>query len=204
MNVEELDGFFAALIAGPEVVLPSEYLPGVFGGELEEACEFESLQEAKQIFDLLMRHWNTIARTLNQGEVYLPVLWEGADGTCRGNDWARGFLQGVDMRREGRSALINDKEHDGTLLPMLMLYYEHDEDPELRPQPISAELREELIVHMAAGLLHAYQYFRMARQSGAVGQNSGRPAKVQTGRNDPCPCGSGKKYKRCCGGASVH
>ncbi|MFN5684903.1 SEC-C metal-binding domain-containing protein, partial [Bradyrhizobium sp.] len=21
------------------------------------------------------------------------------------------------------------------------------------------------------------------------------------GRNDPCPCGSGKKYKRCCGAA---
>lgn len=23
------------------------------------------------------------------------------------------------------------------------------------------------------------------------------------GRNDPCPCGSGKKYKRCCLGQSV-
>jgi tetratricopeptide (TPR) repeat protein len=23
---------------------------------------------------------------------------------------------------------------------------------------------------------------------------------VEVGRNDPCPCGSGKKYKRCCGG----
>lgn len=22
------------------------------------------------------------------------------------------------------------------------------------------------------------------------------------GRNDPCPCGSGRKYKRCCGKAS--
>ncbi|MBQ7463315.1 MAG: SEC-C domain-containing protein [Lachnospiraceae bacterium] len=22
------------------------------------------------------------------------------------------------------------------------------------------------------------------------------------GRNDPCPCGSGKKYKNCCGRAS--
>lgn len=22
------------------------------------------------------------------------------------------------------------------------------------------------------------------------------------GRNDPCPCGSGKKYKKCCGRAS--
>jgi len=27
------------------------------------------------------------------------------------------------------------------------------------------------------------------------------PVKVgpKTGRNDPCPCGSGKKYKKCCG-----
>jgi SEC-C motif domain protein len=23
----------------------------------------------------------------------------------------------------------------------------------------------------------------------------------KVGRNDPCPCGSGKKYKKCCGGA---
>ena len=23
--------------------------------------------------------------------------------------------------------------------------------------------------------------------------------KVKVGRNDPCPCGSGKKYKKCCG-----
>ncbi len=22
---------------------------------------------------------------------------------------------------------------------------------------------------------------------------------LKTGRNDPCPCGSGKKYKKCCG-----
>jgi uncharacterized protein YecA (UPF0149 family) len=23
--------------------------------------------------------------------------------------------------------------------------------------------------------------------------------KSKAGRNDPCPCGSGKKYKKCCG-----
>ena len=23
---------------------------------------------------------------------------------------------------------------------------------------------------------------------------------TKVGRNDPCPCGSGKKYKKCCGG----
>lgn len=25
------------------------------------------------------------------------------------------------------------------------------------------------------------------------------PQEQLPGRNDPCPCGSGKKYKRCCG-----
>lgn len=25
-------------------------------------------------------------------------------------------------------------------------------------------------------------------------------ADKKTGRNDPCPCGSGKKYKQCCAG----
>lgn len=26
-----------------------------------------------------------------------------------------------------------------------------------------------------------------------------RSDKQEIGRNDPCPCGSGKKYKKCCG-----
>src|ERR1035437_3487423 len=52
MNVEELDGFFAALVASPEVVLPSEYLPEVFGGEMSDAHEFGSLEEANEILAL--------------------------------------------------------------------------------------------------------------------------------------------------------
>ncbi len=31
------------------------------------------------------------------------------------------------------------------------------------------------------------------------GRSEGRRGKHKVGRNDPCPCGSGKKYKRCCG-----
>jgi uncharacterized protein len=37
MNVEERDGFFAALVAGPEIVMPNEYLPGVFGGGVSDS-----------------------------------------------------------------------------------------------------------------------------------------------------------------------
>jgi uncharacterized protein len=55
MNIEQLDGFFAGLIAGPETVMPSEYNREAFSGEMSEACEFGSLDEAKEILGLMMR-----------------------------------------------------------------------------------------------------------------------------------------------------
>jgi preprotein translocase subunit SecA len=37
-------------------------------------------------------------------------------------------------------------------------------------------------------------------KAGLEGSRKAKPVKVtKIGRNDPCPCGSGKKYKKCCG-----
>ena len=41
-----------------------------------------------------------------------------------------------------------------------------------------------------------------ARLAGAEDEGRGKTSikkKTKVGRNDPCPCGSGKKYKNCCG-----
>jgi uncharacterized protein len=89
---------------------------------------------------------------------------------------------------------------------MMMLYHEHDEDPEMRPDPISREQREEVFAHMAAGLLGAYRYFRSHDQAHADIAFAPEPRRnaANVGRNAPCPCGSGKKYKKCCGSATIH
>ncbi len=205
MNIEVLDGFFAALIAGPQNVMPSEYYTQVFGGEMSDACEFASLDEANEILGLMMRHWNEIAGTLNKDEVYGPILLQDENGVFHGNDWAHGFMRGMGMRHDGWVELVDDEQHGGCLIPMMMLHHEHDEDPEMRPEPISPEQREDVIVHMAAGLLQAYRYFREQRQVGFRAHTTEpRRTVPKVGRNDPCPCGSGKKFKRCCGGARVN
>ena len=36
-------------------------------------------------------------------------------------------------------------------------------------------------------------------EAGSDGPSEPRKVKDKVGRNDPCPCGSGKKYKKCCG-----
>jgi uncharacterized protein len=204
MNIEQLDGFFAALIAGPETVMPSEYYPEVFGGRLSETCEFGSLDEASEILVLMTRHWNTIARTLNKGEVYRPILLQDENGVFHGNDWAHGYMRGTLMRHDGWAQLVNDEEHGGCMVPIFMLHYEHGEDPEMRPEPISPEQRESVIAEMAAGLLGAYRYFREHRQAGARARTTEtRRHAAKVGQNEICPCGSGKKYKKCCG-ASVN
>ena len=76
MNIEELDGFFAALLAGPDMVLPSEYLPLVLAGAAAETSPFARTGAANDILGLIMRHWNGIAATLRKGDVHLPILLE--------------------------------------------------------------------------------------------------------------------------------
>ncbi|MEO9149920.1 MAG: UPF0149 family protein [Burkholderiaceae bacterium] len=196
MNLETLDGFFAALICGPEIALPSEYLPLIWG----EDYSFANNAQAVEIVGLLMRHWNTIADTL-QGtlevpDVYLPVLHVAEDGISYGNDWALGFMRGIGTRPYGWRELIDSDEFGGPMLPIMMLAHENDPDPEMRPNPILPEKRDDLLQEMIAGLTRIYRYFEPHRRSGAHAPL--RRAGPKVGRNDPCPCGSGKKYKFCC------
>ena len=91
------------------------------------------------------------------------------------------------------------------MIPVLMLYHEHDEDPAMRPQPIGPEQREKVIVSIAAGLAGAYLYFRQQGPPDGFTRALDPPHRSnKIGRNEPCPCGSGKKYKRCCGGATIN
>ena len=86
-----------------------------------------------------------------------------------------------------------------------MIYHEHDEDPEMRPKPITPDKREQAIALMAAGLMSAYKYFRKEREGNlGVHAPESRRSNPKVGRNDPCPCGSGEKYKKCCGSATVN
>jgi len=85
--------------------MPSEYQPEVFGGDVSETCRFASLDEANDVLGLMRRHWNTSAASLLNGEVYIPSLLVDAMGVIHGNDWARGFRKGMDMRHAGWATL---------------------------------------------------------------------------------------------------
>ena len=209
MNLEMMDGFFAALICGPETVLPSEYLPEIWAGDMVNGPAFETKPMLQEFLALIMRHWNATCHTLQSGEGFLPLLLNDENGVARANDWASGFVRGMEMRRDSWSALMDDDEHGGSLIPILALAHEHHPDPDMRPykEPISAEMRERLITGAAAGVVVIYDYFESERVLGTrrrVTAATYRREAPKVGRNEPCPCGSGKKFKHCCAKATLH
>ena len=163
----------------------------------------------QDFLSLIMRHWNVIADTLHSGEVFLPLLLEDDCGVSHANDWATGFLRGMELHKEQWAALLADEEHGGWLVPIFALAQEHDPDPEMRPykQALSSEEREKLIVGAAAGVTGIYRYFQLQRSVDMEPLDSAttfRRTLPKIGRNDPCPCGSGKKFKQCCGRTTLH
>jgi uncharacterized protein len=86
MNLEMLDGFFAALICGPDDVPPSEYLPEIWGGDMVNEPAFQTKQILQEFISLVTRHWNATCDTLQSGNVFLPLLLDDESGVARANN----------------------------------------------------------------------------------------------------------------------
>ncbi len=192
-NLEVVDGFFAALLCSPSLVPPSEYLPEIWGEELSEQPGLRSLEQVEELVSLLTRHWNGMARRLAAGEVFVPLVELNERGVYGGHDWAWGFLRGADMRREEWSVIFDSEGDAAAMTPVFMLAHEFDTDPEMRPPPIPDEKREELILFLSRGVSAIFAFFQARRRQ------TSPAARRRAGRNEPCPCASGRKYKKGCG-----
>ena len=203
MMLEELDGFFAALACSPERVPPGEYLAVALGREPGEPGATDTPlmgeEDGKELRRLLEAHRQAVAGQFYDGEGYAPVMGQDEDGRAQGNAWAIGFVRGMALRPDAWDELEEDDEFADALDPLMRLVEEVDPEEGSEPLPVSDEERGPLIEAMFEGVMEVYDYFRARRERNLAPPTIRRAAKV--GRNDPCPCGSGKKYKQCCGAA---
>jgi uncharacterized protein len=209
MNIEQLDGFLSALVCSLEDIPGTEYLPLIWGSEMVNEDDFTAQPTMQELIFLIAWHREVIFSTLKSEKLYVPLLLAGEDGVIRANDWADGFLRGVALRREKWSSLFENEEEGGALVvPILALAHEFDPDPEMRPysEPIRPELRERLIEGIAESVMWIFRHFssRQRKLKSAYGGLTQHRISPKVGRNDPCPCGSGKKFKKCCGGIVLH
>lgn len=203
MSLEEVDGFFTAIHCSPTMISINHFLSDIWGDETgEEEAPFENIEELNHFLNLLMRFWNDVGNRCNE-EIFLPVMeLDQETGLVKGNEWARGFLRGAGISGGFKEMMKNENE-GGSFIPIFALAHEHDEDPRSRSfqQPLTQEKREEIIAYLSAGVTRIYRYFASHRKRHAKMEREShtiRRVSEKSGRNDPCSCGSGLKYKKCC------
>ncbi|RXV59025.1 YecA family protein [Roseovarius sp. A46] len=155
----------------------------------------------RDLSELVNRQWNHVNHQLDSEEVYLPLLFEDEEGNVRANPWAQGFLLGTNLRPDIWREIVEDETEGGAMVPIWALAYEHHDDPEMRPfdEPVTEDQRQELVIGAAAGVMRMHRYFLKRRDIYTPPSRTFTRSGDKTGRNDPCPCGSGKKFKQCCG-----
>lgn len=103
MLLSELDGFLAGILVCPDLIMPSEWLPMVWGrGNKDAATVFENTNQAEQLVGLIMERYNAVAAELQRGGGHYEPLF---DFDMRHNEilweiWIDGFDTALQLRPE--------------------------------------------------------------------------------------------------------
>ena len=181
------------VISGPVAITPSEWLPVVWGAF---EPEWETPEEAETIVSLILRHMNAIVNTLmDEPDKFEPIVLEREldEGTVTVVDeWCVGYMKGLAIAaqewRGGGEAVME------LMVPISLFSSEagREQLKQLDGEEIEALKRS---IPTTVQKIHAY----WLEQRGAAGKHAPFVHDAPpVGRNDLCPCGSGKKFKKCC------
>jgi uncharacterized protein len=232
LSAEWVDGYLTALASGPSPLAIEAVLQAMAGDAYERAFADPEDQALAQralrtravvladqldpeaLFDApdqlrlapLMLSWDSTARAEAVAEGRIAA--EHVAELVTGAEWADGFFAALDRHSAAWPVAVDD---DQAALFRDLLQQVHA----LRLAEGSDELRQHIAATYRGEALEAFDRERLVDEACYAVQdlrlywvdNAPRPATRRVektpGRNDPCPCGSGKKFKKCHGLAPV-
>ena len=223
--LEWVDGFLTAVLAGPRLMTPAEWLPALFGDAFERA--FADPADVQQAMQPLLARWNVIASQLDVESMLdepdalrlspLMITYDDAaraelvaaghmtaeeapDLVQTGALWAEGFIDATEAFAGDWPEPDDDSEEGrwyadcmGRVLALMLPQSALAGHVALQ-YPGDTMARDQLIDEAC----FAVQDLRLLWLDHAPKPDT-RRVDAKPGRNEPCPCGSGKKFKKCHG-----
>lgn len=195
--ISELHGYFAAIATVPKLIQATEWLPHMWG---DFSPVWESEKHGAAYFALLRRFKHEVTESLQTpGFLFDPCFNEQiVDGKAEiiTHDWCSGYLRGSQFL-PADGPYLQDPEFSSPMMvikanslidgvDVLALMAEKD--------PAAAARLRGSVPEAARDLFAFWAPARQAAEEKPI------PVSVpkHVGRNEPCPCGSGKKFKQCC------
>lgn len=204
MDVSRLEGFLTALAIGPRMVMPSAWMPWVWDFEHgRQEVEFADLAQAQEVMGLIMGLMNRTAGAFERNPAtFEPVFFR--DVVWGAAEWCEGFLLAT-QRFDAADwsalwaldAFKSVGETDTPCLVTPFLRLGDEAGMEITRKEGDAQRWVDAVVPSLAAI-HAY-WLEQRSGPAIASRTPVRREAPKVGRNDPCHCGSGQKYKKCCG-----
>ena len=204
MTLDTLDGYLHAIAIGPQTIMPSQWLPKIWGEDSAMMPPTDSIDQLNHIMGLVMRHYNSIIHGFELKPPLVAPYWD----TCEydigefeeADGWAYGFTEGVALNRAAWKPLFDSPLGQQWYRPIGLLG-EESFSADQGEQTQTPAQREHLAQQIEDSLANIHAFWLPLRVAIYERETSQR-MRNKVGRNEPCPCGSGKKFKKCCGSAS--
>ncbi len=216
--LEELHGLLFGLAITPEVIPAEEWVPLIFGGE----PAFDNDPEAETCLESLIAVYERMLNDGRKGKLTFPFNYDAItnDELMLIDGWTYGLFMALSLRPAlwgmGREYSIKEiEELPGDVIEVMDAYSviisiavpEEMEEGFKEVMDTESLNRDEMMDMFYEQLPFAVEILQehglKIREANSTGKRPSAPRKTirkeKTGPNDPCPCGSGKKYKKCCG-----
>jgi uncharacterized protein len=210
MILSQFDGFCAGLIVCPEMIMPSEWLPDVWGSDVEPF--FQDPDQAETTITAVMSHYNRVADILAN----TPDQYEAIYGTEPNNDdllwepWIDGFEQAMRFRIDAWEQIVESDDEEAASSVNMIIAMNDVNHGRSELDDTAIDHIDEIATDMIPSMVRTLNAWTKGMPVSEVPLASNiRPVvsdnvvefpTKKAGRNELCPCGSGKKYKKCCGG----
>jgi uncharacterized protein len=209
-SITRVHGFLTSVVSGPMVV-PSEWIPVIFGDDDEE-YPWETMDQAQRAMGLLMRFYNETASDLQPGgrrySILIDRIGDRPDTLDLADDWCGGYALGIALREGEWKEAMEAPELQRYFLPILSLA-ERKRSPEIDPIE-NPDAYAAMLDDLPNCAVEIHEWWRkklvaslpsLSEQQMSSGTVRRTTPKISP--NAPCRCGSGKKYKRCCSALRV-
>lgn len=161
MPLDVAHGFLTAVVSGPALLMPGDWMPPVLGQppELDD-------ETAGWLTRTLLALNNSIVDELDAGE-YGPMIinkpMQDEDPLPLPYGWCEGYLHGLGLHGEGVAEQVARQEETSAQLAPILAFMMYEDEQLLDPPDVTAH--RELAAELAGSAIQLYRWWKIQRES---------------------------------------
>jgi uncharacterized protein len=213
MDVAMLDGYLCGVLVQPDLLQPADWLPPIFDSESKPLPADTDPAWRARVCELIERRHAALRKTMAEDQWFDPIVLQMDDDSEPDPDpafaalpayskplvpFASGFITALNAFPNGLLSLT-DEDAEAAMDRVARHLPSSDDEERAAMAELDAEIPLKNLDEAVEDLVLAIVELDALTEPERYRVETIKREEPKVGRNDPCPCGSGKKFKACHG-----